>query len=344
MIPPRKGQINRGLMPGRRGIRIFRLLRDQRGAVQGQTAASARAILSLALAEGEAEPSAIEVGGRIRRRDPARPVPSQWRLTTATTLSWRPSSGTTAPSESRNSSSWICRSDGGLAAHLHGRPSCTVWRPLDLGKPEPVTLWLNGLRTRYAEGRWCLSLDTSDAFVFYRCEDRQDRRSDRVSGLGASRPPLCGNGGNVRVRAGRVAGASSPMGRRPSTLLDHFDPFGFVTLDPGRFHNVIVRGGLQRRRPVQDTASSKPCAQSHSTGQMAMELCLCGRHAPHPAHASQSTACTVAFEPNGLHPAVRASERSSDPRRRGQVGARGGNERRRARDPTRACPGCATCL
>ena len=56
--------------------------------------------------------------------------------------------------------------DGGLAAQLHGRAGCAVWRPLDMKQPEPVTLWLNGLRTRYAEGRWCLSLDTSDAFVF----------------------------------------------------------------------------------------------------------------------------------------------------------------------------------
>ena len=32
--------------------------------------------------------------------------------------------------------------DGGLATHLHGRRGCTVWRPLDMGQPEPVVLWL----------------------------------------------------------------------------------------------------------------------------------------------------------------------------------------------------------
>lgn len=148
--------------------------------------------------------------------------------------------------------------DGGLAAHLGDRPGCAVWRPRAPAPAGAAPVWLNGLRGRYAIGRWCLSLDTTDAFVFYRCETRKladfteflesesrDHAYAIVVEMYGERP------------AAELAAAGAPV-----TALDRFDAFGFVTLDPGRFRNVIVRGGLQRRslhrtRPRQSPALNR---------------------------------------------------------------------------------------
>ena len=133
--------------------------------------------------------------------------------------------------------------EGGLAAHLGDRPGCAVWRPRDPSRTGEAPTWLNGLRGRYAVGRWCLSLDTSDAFVFYRSESR--RLADLTEFLDSeSRDHVYAL--VVEMYGDRPAAALAAEGAPPAAL-DRFDAFGFVTLDPGRFRNVIVRGGLQRR-------------------------------------------------------------------------------------------------
>ena len=133
--------------------------------------------------------------------------------------------------------------DGGLAAHLGPQPGCAVWRPRPGAEGGPSLTWLNGLRGRYATGRWCLSMATTDLFVFYRCESRtladfteflDSESRDHVYAL------------VVEMYGERPAADLAAEGAAPSAL-DRFDAFGFVTLDPGRFRNVIVRGGLQRR-------------------------------------------------------------------------------------------------
>lgn len=133
--------------------------------------------------------------------------------------------------------------DGGLASHLGAAPGCAVWRPRDPAAVGDAPTWLNGLRGRYAIGRWCLSLDTTDALVFYRCETRT--MADFTEFLEAeSRDHVYAL--VVEMYGERPAAELAAQGVAPSGL-DRFDAFGFVTLDPGRFRNVIVRGGLQRR-------------------------------------------------------------------------------------------------
>ena len=133
--------------------------------------------------------------------------------------------------------------DGGLAAFLEAERGCTVWRPRPGLQGGRALDWLNGLRGRYATGRWCLSLSTTDLFVFYRCEQRRlpdftdfldSEARDHVYAL------------VVEMYGERPAAELAAEGAEPAAL-DRFDAFGFVTLDPGRFRNVIVRGGLQRR-------------------------------------------------------------------------------------------------
>ena len=260
MIPPRKGQINRGLMPGRRGIRIFRLLKTKGGRSNAKPPLQlaryflwpwVKAKLSLrqlSLVAGSAERSAATGTVAVASHYGNHPMVESF-------IEHHRSLGI------QEFVFLDLSTDGGLAAHLGGRSGCTVWRPRDISKPDPVMLWLNGLRTRYAEGRWCLSLDTSDAFVFYRCEDRmvgdltEFLDSEHRDHLYAVTVEMYGS-----EPAAVLAVANA--GQAPIELLDHFDPFGFVTLDPGRFQNVIVRGGPQRRllfktRPRQSPALNR---------------------------------------------------------------------------------------
>ena len=141
--------------------------------------------------------------------------------------------------------------------------------------------------------------------MFYRCENRQISDltefldSEHRDHLYAVTVEMYGSGPAASL-------AIVPDGPAPIELLDHFDPFGFVTLDPGRFHNVIVRGGLQRRVLFKTRPRQSPALKPNSFGQVAVELFLCRRYASHPADAPQSAPCPMALEPNRLHPAVRA--------------------------------------
>ena len=150
---------------------------------------------------------------------------------------------------------------GGLVEHLGPDSGCAVWRPRPASAPDRVTFWLNALRARYATGRWCLSLDSGDAFVFYRCETR--KLGDLTEFLESeSRDHVYAVMVEMYGEKPAAEFAGLEAGQAPGGVLDHFDPMGFMTLDPGRYRNVIVRGGIQRRtlfkmRPRQSPALNR---------------------------------------------------------------------------------------
>jgi hypothetical protein len=135
--------------------------------------------------------------------------------------------------------------DGGLAARLQGRQECAVWRPRGAWQSWQVIYWLNTLRGRYASNRWCLSLDTHDAFVFYRCETR--RIADLTDFLETeSRDHIYAL--IIEMYGAEPALAMPSAGSAPFLeRLDHFDPCGFTSAEPGYNRDVVTRGGLQRR-------------------------------------------------------------------------------------------------
>jgi hypothetical protein len=65
--------------------------------------------------------------------------------------------------------------EGSLAGLLGGRTDVAVWRPHASGKLDHALYWRNYLRGRYGSGRWCLSLEPTERFVFFRCKTRQIR-------------------------------------------------------------------------------------------------------------------------------------------------------------------------
>ena len=259
MIPPRKSQVNRGPMPGQRRTRMFRFLR-----LKGARSKAKPPLQFLRLQLWPWLEARMSLKQLELRAGPAERLAAKGTVVVASHYGNHEIVDAFVDHHRglgiREFVFLDLSDDGGLAAHP-GSAGHAVWRPRSMADIEPLTLWLNGLRTRYAAGRWCLSLDTSDAFVFYRCESRrigdfteflESESRDHVYALTVE---MYG----TEPAADLVAAAG---GRPPFGALDHFDPFGFVTLDPGRFRNVIVRGGLQRRtlfrtRPRQSPALNR---------------------------------------------------------------------------------------
>jgi glycosyl transferase family 2 len=145
---------------------------------------------------------------------------------------------------------------GKLAARLARERDCSVWRPR--GRPEPrrAIYWLNYLRWRYATGRWCLSLEPNELFVFRNSETRQIRdlieflKTEHRNHLYALVVEMYGEVPAVEVN---LKPGDNPLDRLP-----YFDAHGYATSRPGRWRNVVVRGGIQRRMLFRDTPYRAP--------------------------------------------------------------------------------------
>jgi hypothetical protein len=146
---------------------------------------------------------------------------------------------------------------GALAKRLREHGDCAVWRPRHEPDPRKAIFWLNFLRRRYASGRWCLSLEIGDLFVFARSETRnikdlieflETEQRDHIYAL------------VVELYGNRPADMLRPEpGGHPLALLPYFDPYGYVTAPRlGRFRNLTVRGGVQRRTTFRDAPRRSP--------------------------------------------------------------------------------------
>jgi hypothetical protein len=192
---------------------------------------------------------------------------------------------------------------GGLAGRLAGERDCAIWRPRGEPDPRRAIDWLNYLRRRYATGRWCLSIEPTDRFVFARYESRQikdltdfldtERRSHiyaLVVEMYGDRPAAA-----LRLRSGD----------QPLRALPYFDPYGYTTTSrSGRFRNVVVRGGLQRRTALRDAPRRAPALNRIPLvkwrwhySYIAGTRLMMPRHLnePHSQWHSSPTACLLRF-------------------------------------------------
>jgi hypothetical protein len=136
--------------------------------------------------------------------------------------------------------------DGRLAQHLAFEIGCTVWRPRGELHPGHAIYLLNYLRGRYATGRWCLSLDPGDMFVFHRSESRKIR--DLIEFIESE------GRGHIHATVVEMYGDRPAAvldlkpGERPLDALPYFDPSGYTTVaDDGPYESIALQGGAQRR-------------------------------------------------------------------------------------------------
>ncbi len=188
-----------------------------------------------------------------------------------------------------------------LAGRL-GETGGAVWRPKGPWSPSQVKHDLNFLRGRYATGRWCLSLETTDFFVFYRSETRTVRdfldflESENRKQVYALVVEMYGEG---------PADALDVNDDQATRKLQYFDPLGYTTTpSSGLFRNVIVQGGLQRRSLYARQPNRSPalnriplakweplCAYVSDTRLLAPSR----MNVPHSPWHSSPTACLIRF-------------------------------------------------
>lgn len=202
--------------------------------------------------------------------------------------------------------------DGGLAARIGDQADCAVWRSRGEPDPEKAIYWLNWLRGRYADGRWCLSLEPCDLFVFPKCETRQIKDltdfldTERRSHLFALTVEMYGD------RPAAELGLD-PAGQ-PLAALSYFDPYGYTTsIRSGRFRNVLVRGGVQRRTVFREQPRRTPALNRTPLVKWRWYYCYVAGtrtlmpsrlNKPHPAGHSTPTGALLRFallhgEPEG---------------------------------------------
>lgn len=135
--------------------------------------------------------------------------------------------------------------DGSLRPLLEGKPNCALWRPRRPDRITHVVYWLNFLRRKYATGRWCLSLEPSERFVFYRSETRSI--TDLIDFLTSEQRDHIYAIFLEMYGDSRAEDIHLDTGEDPADKLRYFDAFGYSAPEAGRLSNVIIRGGIQRR-------------------------------------------------------------------------------------------------
>jgi len=132
-----------------------------------------------------------------------------------------------------------------LAELLAQEGDCAVWLPRGSQSPRLAIHWLNFLRRRYCTGRWCLSVEPSEFFVFPRSESRDIR--DLVEFLETEqRNHLFGL--TLDMYGDREATEISfAVDDEPFEALPYFDPVGYTCRGLGPLRSAPTEGGVQRR-------------------------------------------------------------------------------------------------
>lgn len=193
--------------------------------------------------------------------------------------------------------------EGGLGSRLEAESDCAVWRPIGEPRPDKAIYWLNYLRQRYADGHWCLSLEICDLFVFPRYETRQIK--DLLDFLDTERRDHL-YAVVIEMYGDRPASelAAEPAGS-PLQAMPYFDPVGYsVSPRVGRFRNVAMRGGMQRRTLFREQPPRAPAIDRvplvkwrRHYGYITSTRTLMPRvlNKPHPRPHSSPTAALLRF-------------------------------------------------
>jgi len=192
--------------------------------------------------------------------------------------------------------------DGSLHPRLAGRKDCALWRPHRPDKITHVVYWLNFLRRKYATGRWCLSLEPNERFIFYRSETR--RIMDLIEFLTSERRD------HIYALLLEMYGENPAeniclnAGEDPAEKLRHFEAFGYIAPEAGPISNVIIRGGIQRRALYRENPEDSPCLnriplvkwQWHFAYISGRRLMMPARlNTPHAPWHSSPTACLLRY-------------------------------------------------
>lgn len=137
-------------------------------------------------------------------------------------------------------------SDDGTAELLSGQPDVSLWRTRASYRASRFGMdWINWLLLRHGAGHWCLTVD-ADELLVYPEHDRLPLSglTARLDALGA--PAMAALMLDLYPR-GPLSQAICRPGANPTTVLDWFDPDGYVWEHQERYDNISIRGGVRRR-------------------------------------------------------------------------------------------------
>ncbi|WP_147126620.1 glycosyltransferase family 2 protein [Shimia ponticola] len=137
-------------------------------------------------------------------------------------------------------------SDDGTAEYLAQQKDVSVWRSEASYKASRFGVdWLAWLQLKYAPGRWALTVDADELFVYPDAENRNLR--DLTEWL---------DGRGIRAMAalmldmyprGALSSVTYAAGDDPAQALPYFDADGYAWEQQAKYRNISIRGGPRKR-------------------------------------------------------------------------------------------------
>ncbi|MEM6467549.1 MAG: glycosyltransferase family 2 protein, partial [Pseudomonadota bacterium] len=145
-------------------------------------------------------------------------------------------------------------SSDGSAEWLADQPDCTVWRCFGSYKRARFGMdWINGLLNQHAQGRWVLTVDADELFVYPHMEHRPIRALTDwldTQNLRAFGTLLL----DLYPDQVETAQADAP----PLEVLTHYDAGNYQFERNARYGHVWIQGGVRQRVFFADTPSKAP--------------------------------------------------------------------------------------
>lgn len=148
-------------------------------------------------------------------------------------------------------------SDDGSREYLSEQPDTSVWTTSHSYKRSKFgTDWLNGLKTKYANGHWVLVVDVDEILVYPFCDTRSLRAL--TDWLDASSIKSFGTMLLDMYPKGKIQHARIREGRDPVKTAPYFDAANYFIERNKKYGNLWIQGGPRMRSFFRDKPQFSP--------------------------------------------------------------------------------------
>lgn len=146
--------------------------------------------------------------------------------------------------------------DGGRE-YLADQPDVSIWTTTASYKRSKFGVdWLNGLKTKYADGHWVLVVDVDELLVYPFCDTRPLRAL--TDWLDASSIKSFGTMLLDLYPQGKIQHARIREGRDPVKTAPYFDSSNYFTERNSKYGNLWIQGGPRTRSFFRDKPAFAP--------------------------------------------------------------------------------------
>jgi hypothetical protein len=116
--------------------------------------------------------------------------------------------------------------------------------------------WLNGLKSKYADGNWVLVVDVDEFFVYPHCEARPLRAL--TDWLDSSSVKSFGTVLIDMYPRGKIEETFCEEGKNPMRATPFFDAGNYFVQRNAKYHNLWIQGGVRQRVFFKDKPEMAP--------------------------------------------------------------------------------------